>query len=148
MPIFAVDNLDKRTQLLKDMDGSCLAPMDETRNLCSDPQGGSFIIQQASQVNHKPDRVQKTEITKNDVKAKRVFKWKTMLALIAIWFAVFSDATWLWGILFLLWILPDLRRRETFFVEHLSARDNPILYWALMLSWIVFAVYMITSSLF
>lgn len=139
MPIFAVSNLAKSKGQINHLGGSVLIDMDTSRSLCTDPQGGHFLIQQNDLIQQDESDNQGLERDQN----LKAFKWKAVLGLILVWFAVFAELNWIWGILFLLWVVPDLRSRETHFLEYISARANPLLYWLIMSSWLTFSIYLI-----
>ncbi|NQY62098.1 MAG: hypothetical protein HRT49_19130, partial [Cognatishimia sp.] len=68
--------------------------------------------------------------------AKPDTKWRTWLGLGVVYLALFTNLNWIRGILFLMWTIPALRSGETFFVEPISRRDTPGLYWVLIITWI------------
>lgn len=73
------------------------------------------------------------------------FKWRAILGLVIVSLAVVFDATWAWGLLFLLWLLPDLRSGHTHFLEHVQRRTNPIVYWLIMVTWVVLSLYLLST---
>ena len=57
------------------------------------------------------------------------FKWRAILGLIILSLAVWYDWQWMWGVLFLLWVIPDLITGESYYsfadegrmaIDHLS----------------------------
>ena len=62
-------------------------------------------------------------------------KWKSILGLIILLLAVYFSWNWLWGLFFLYWVVGDVIRGETYFFDHISRWDDPVLYWCLMVSW-------------
>ena len=75
-------------------------------------------------------------------------KWRTILGLIFMYIAIWFNWQWAWGILFLLWVIPDLITGVTYFMEPVEKKENPILYWIIILSWILMSVYSIASLFF
>lgn len=73
-------------------------------------------------------------------------KWRTILGLILVYAAVFMNWQWLWGILFLVWVIPDIISGFTYFLEPVSKKENPILFWFIMLSWLLMSAYMIATA--
>lgn len=71
------------------------------------------------------------------------FKLRTIVALVVIYVAVGLNLTWAWGLLFLVWLIPDLRSGHTYLVEPIDRRTNPILSWFIMISWIWMAIYLL-----
>lgn len=72
-------------------------------------------------------------------------KWRTILALVLVYVASLFDLQWVWGIMFLIWVVPDIFSGVTFFIEPISRQDNPILYWAIILTWLLGSAYMIST---
>lgn len=75
-------------------------------------------------------------------------KWRTILGLIFIYIAVWFNLQWAWGILFLLWVIPDIMTGITYFMEPIEKQEHPILYWIIILSWIVMSLYSIATLFF
>jgi|GEM_PF-6448055 len=49
------------------------------------------------------------------------------------------------GILFLLWVIPDLISGVTYFMEPIEKKEHAILYWVIIVSWILMSMYSIAS---
>ena len=71
----------------------------------------------------------------------RSLKWRTIVALIIMYLAIFMNWEWMWGILFLYWVIPDLFSGATYFVEPIYKKEDPNLYWIIVVSWIVLSLY-------
>ncbi len=76
------------------------------------------------------------------------FKWRALIGLVFIYVAVFMNWNWVWGILFLIWVLPDLLTGLTHFMEPVERSKNPFMYWAIMGTWILLSVYLIATLFF
>ena len=85
--------------------------------------------------------------TQNFADMKNI-KWRTILGLIMIYIAMFLNWNWAWGVLFLFWVIPDLFSGITYFMEPVERKENPILYWVIMVSWLGICAYMIAASFF
>lgn len=68
-------------------------------------------------------------------------KWRTIIALILMYIAIFMNWEWAWGVLFLFWVIPDLFSGVTYFIEPIGKKESPILYWVIIVSWILMAIY-------
>jgi hypothetical protein len=68
-------------------------------------------------------------------------KWRTIIALILMYIAMFMNWEWAWGVLFLFWVIPDIFSGITYFIEPIDKKQNPILYWIIIASWILMAIY-------
>lgn len=102
---------------------------DGRQYLCYDPQGAFFFVQEVTSV-------QKTS-----------FKWRTILGLILVLCAILFEWNWVWGIFFLLSLIPDLLSGSTYFLEPLNKWENPILYWVTMLTWLSLCLYVFVSAI-
>lgn len=72
-------------------------------------------------------------------------KLRAMLGLLLVIVAVIWEIEWVWGVIFLAWVIPDLIARETHFFEQVTRADNPVLYWSIMVTWIILSVYLLVS---
>ena len=138
MPIFVVDDLDVTCRTCQKIGGRVVASL-ESQRMLADSQGGHFLIQEA------PEKHISMPVSTPAPKIRQ--GWKAGLGLVAVWIAVIYDLWWVWGLLFLFWLLPDLRRQETHFMERLTARDQPILYWLVMVSWGFLSLYLLSGLL-
>ena len=68
-------------------------------------------------------------------------KWRTIIALILMYISIIMDWEWAWGILFIIWVIPDIFRGTTYFIEPIEKKEHPILYWIIICSWILMALY-------
>ena len=71
------------------------------------------------------------------------FKWRTLIGLILMYAAVALHWQWIWGLFMLYWIIPDFFTGATYFIEPITRRENPILYWIILITWVVFSVAML-----
>ncbi|ATG44302.1 hypothetical protein PhaeoP18_02367 [Phaeobacter piscinae] len=55
---------------------------------------------------------------------------------------------WIWGLLFLWWLVPAVRSGQAHFVFEVARSEDPLLYWAVLLLWGLSGVMMIAASLF
>ena len=72
-------------------------------------------------------------------------KWRTILGLILVWVATILNWQWIWSILFLIWIIPDFFTGVTYFIEPITKKDNPFLYWLIMISWVALSTLTIAT---
>lgn len=70
-------------------------------------------------------------------------KWKTVLALIAVYLAVIMGWNWVWGLLFIMWTIPALYSGRTHLVEEITRDENPMFYWIIIGTWIALSIFMI-----
>jgi len=72
-------------------------------------------------------------------------KWRTVVALILMYLIFLMNWEWMWGILFLFWVIPDLFSGSTYFIEPIHKKEHPWLYWIIVFSWILMAVLSIST---
>ena len=75
----------------------------------------------------------------------KTMKWRTIIALVLMYITILMDWQWAWGILFLIWVIPDLFSGITYFIEPIEKREHPILYWAIVISWILMSAYSLST---
>lgn len=75
-------------------------------------------------------------------------KWRSVTGLIIIYVAMFFNWQWIWGILFLLWVIPDLKSGVTYFLDPVDKRNHPLLYWLIIISWLLMSIYSFSSLIF
>lgn len=76
---------------------------------------------------------------------KSTFKWRTILGLLLMYLAIYNNWEWAWGILFLIWVLPDINREVTYFIEPIYKKENPWLYRIIIFSWLLMALYSLST---
>lgn len=86
---------------------------------------------------------------KNEVveDTSQTIKWKAIFGLSLILLSIFLNWSWLWGVLFLAWVIPDIKSGYTHLFEIISKHENPILYWLIIGVWILLSLYSFTYSL-
>jgi len=75
-------------------------------------------------------------------------KIRTIIGLVLLYVAILLNWQWVWGILFSIWVIPDLFSGITYFMEPVERKTNPVLYWIIVLSWIWMSIYMIALPFF
>lgn len=74
-------------------------------------------------------------------------KWKTIFALIFMAVAILFNWTWFWAIFILLGLIHVIRSGELHFVESVSKRESPRLYWTMVVIWSLLALYSMLNYL-
>lgn len=80
--------------------------------------------------------------------SKSISQWRVWLGVLAVITVTIADWQWFWGIIFLFWILPDIRNRITYFIEPVERDVNPILYWVIVSTWIVLSILSFSTLFF
>ena len=55
---------------------------------------------------------------------------------------------WIWGLLFLWWLVPAVHSGQAHFVFEVSRSEDPALFWAVAALWALSGLLMIAASLF
>ncbi len=76
---------------------------------------------------------------------KRTLKWRTSVGLVLLAVALLMDWTWMWGLLFLFWVVPDFFTGVTYFIEEIRRDEHPLLYWIIVVTWTGLSLYMLTA---
>lgn len=74
-------------------------------------------------------------------------KWKTILALIALILAILLEWNWFWALFILVGLFHIFRTEEIHFVETISKKEDPKLYWFMIILWSLMAIYQIWNYL-
>jgi len=105
--------------------------------LAYDSQGAAFFMLERSEETHPATATSPTSGRASSL------PWRSLAGLLGIYLIVLFEQAWGWGILFLFWVLPDLKSGTTYFIEPLHRRSNPFLYWAVVLTWLGMSLYML-----
>lgn len=76
---------------------------------------------------------------------KTSLKWRTVVALVLMYIALMMNWEWIWGILFLIWVIPDIYTEVTYFIEPITKKENPTIYWVIIITWILLALYSLST---
>ena len=66
--------------------------------------------------------------------------WPTLVVLAATWAVTAIGQIWIFGLLFLAWAAYDIAMGESYFLQRIKRNDNPLVFWAIELSWIGFGL--------
>ena len=75
-------------------------------------------------------------------------KWRTIIGLVLIYATVvlYPGYQWIWGVLLVYWVIPDLVSGTTHFIERISRSENPVLYWVIVITWLAMAAYIFVEA--
>lgn len=139
IPCFAVQSVDAAISQLKGLGGDVASELIGGRILVADQQGAHFMIRA---VDGKKSAVRSSDRSAQTAPSPTI-AWKAIIGLCCIWLAVFFDVQAFWGVLFLIWTWPAIRTGRADFIEPVSRARQPVLFWALVLTWIVLSVWLI-----
>ena len=117
---------------------------DGVHYLAHDSQGAAFFITECAESGDRSNSSQASG--RRAATTSGNLKWRSLVGLVVVYLAVLFEANWLWGVLFLFWVIPDLKSGTTYFIEPLSRRENPVLYWAIVLTWLILSVFLLLPS--
>ena len=141
---FGVSDTKKALAKINDGGGNVIYDLSNTEGthyLANDSQGAAFFVTGQDAAATTPGSIPEKSNTKSDL------KWRSLIGLIVVYLAIFFEADWLWGALFLFWVIPDLKSGTTYFIEPLNRRHNPVLYWAIVLTWIGLSAYLLINAI-
>lgn len=75
-------------------------------------------------------------------------KWRATIALLMIIVVIVFNITWMWAIIFMFWVIPDLMTGVTYLLEPVERDKHPILYWSIILVWILTSIYLVIQRFF
>ncbi len=138
---FATPDLSAATRIIEQAGGTVGGSYPHeygTQMLVYDDQGAAFFVLQRDRP---PAPAARRTPTKH-------LKWRALVGLLAIYLIILFEQDWAWAMLFLFWVLPDLKSGTTYFIEPLSRRSEPVLYWSVVLTWLALSAYMLLATLF
>lgn len=74
-------------------------------------------------------------------------KWKTIVALILMIFAILFDWGWFWAFFIGIGLVHVIQSKEIHFVEAVKLEETPKLYWLMIVIWSLLAAYSIYNYL-
>jgi len=112
--------------------------------LAYDSQGSAFFLMEGgSSLKTNAQSNQFDENPQIDNATPSTPKWRAMLGLFIVLIAILFELNPVWGVLFLIWIIPDLKSGSTHFLEHVERHKNPIVYWLIMATWLALSLYLL-----
>lgn len=74
-------------------------------------------------------------------------KWKSILGIILVMVGMLLDMPILFGALYIIWAISDIKSGEAYILEYVSKEENPVLYWITTLIWLLLGIYVFVDSL-
>jgi len=68
-------------------------------------------------------------------------KWKTIITLILMLLAIVFNWNWFWGVLLLFGLIHYIVSKEIHFVEVVTKKETPMLYYSMLILWSVLTLY-------
>ncbi|MEM1236449.1 MAG: VOC family protein [Pseudomonadota bacterium] len=140
MPSFGVADVADAVAQLAALSGTQFTELTDGRALVADRQGAHFMVQPAAAADD-----ESTVLPPPAAGPFSGFAWKAGLGLICVWLAVVLDIQAFWGVLFLIWTWPALRSGRADFIETVERRTQPLMYWALIGTWIFLSLWLIAA---
>ncbi len=138
---FGVDDIPRAISLVNSYGGEMIyehTNSEGTHYLVKDPQGAAFFLTATH-----PNRASTPDDDTMSKSDSFSLKWRSLIGLALIYTAVLFKLDWMWGVLFLFWVIPDLKTGTTCFIEPLSRKENPLLYWTVVVTWIVLSLFLL-----
>lgn len=74
-----------------------------------------------------------------------LIQWRVWIGLFFVILMSVMNWQWAWGILFLIWVIPDIRNRVTYFIEPVQRDESPFLYWTIVYTWILLSLFSLST---
>lgn len=157
VPYFAVKNLSQTLSLVQQEGGETVEQSQSAAGnlaLVRDPQGAAFALLENPHASVSSEKQGGSSMVNRGAAGSTSgavggflsrFKLRTFLALLIVYTAVLFNLTWVWGLLFLVGVIPDLRSGHTNLMEPISRAENPIWYWAIVGTWLWMSVYLLMT---
>lgn len=127
---FSVENVATIKRRVLD-NGGALLYEDENIAALADTFGAFFHVVPLTKSKTVPD---------NNL-SKKPFRWKAFLGLGLITVHIFTEWAWIWSIFFALWVFMDLKSGHTHLLEPIAKKQNPVLYWLIVIMWAFLGIY-------
>ncbi|MEM7339949.1 MAG: hypothetical protein AAF467_14940 [Actinomycetota bacterium] len=72
--------------------------------------------------------------------------WPTIVGLVVLWVAAVANQVWVFALLFVGWALLDVATGESHFIQRITRRENPKVFWSIVGSWIVMSVLWVVAG--
>lgn len=138
---FTVTDMRKARNDIENNGGKIIYELDNSDGhhlLAYDDQGAAFFLTHVKQGGGSEATTQSQSGSSPNI------KWRSFIGLVGIYLIVLFEQDWAWGLLFLFWVVPDLKSGTTYFIEAVERRSNPWMYWAIVLTWLGLAAYMLS----
>ncbi|MEM6461228.1 MAG: VOC family protein [Pseudomonadota bacterium] len=143
MPCFTVSSQEESLERLSSINGEVVSELTGGRTLVAGRQGAHCMIRSAGSL----DRPRRSGGPSFVGVSSAPLAWKALTGLCCIWLAVFFDLQAFWGVLFLIWTWLALRAGRADFIEPVSRVGQPLMFWALIATWIVLSAWLIVPPL-
>ena len=137
---FTVDNLLATAETIKNLNGSIAYEYTNTEGknlLAYDNQGAAFFLTEKNYRNNQP----KQASAKEPSNYANTLKWKSFAGLFALYLVMLTEQNWGYGLFWLFWAIADITRGKTYFFDLLDRRTDATLYWAVISTWFLMAIY-------
>ncbi len=74
-------------------------------------------------------------------------KWRTTVALALLILTIIYEWNWFWALFIILGLVHIIRSGEIHFVESITKKEHPKLYWIMILIWSFLAIYSVANHL-
>ncbi len=76
----------------------------------------------------------------------RPVRWKSILALGFVGLGIYLNIHWIWGVIFIIWALTDIKNGTTYFMDDIPRKESPVLYWLVILMWLGSGIMAISTT--
>lgn len=83
----------------------------------------------------------------DSISFKKPIKWKTLFGIALVLGGLIFDLPILFGLLYIIWAIQDIKSGYASILEDVSRKDNKILYWIIVVIWLFSGIYVFTDAL-
>ncbi len=144
VPYFAVKDMTQALQVVTHQGGEIVDQSDRGGTklaLVHDPQGAAFALTENPNSSSGYSKPQSNSGSAGSFWDR--FKFLTLIAIVIIYLAVLFELSWVWGLLFLVWLVQDIRLGEVHLVETIYRSKNPVWYWLIIFTWFWMSGYLL-----
>ena len=119
-----------------------------------DIEGGAYWFDVEFQQKHKNRKFKwhdrwydSLEIKQGGYTMGKPIKWKTLLGITIVLAGIFLNLPILFGLLYILWAIGDIKSGYAYIFEPIVRRENPILYWIITSIWFFSGIWIVGEAL-
>lgn len=83
----------------------------------------------------------------HEMKNTKPIRWKTIFAIGLVVGAMVMEMPILFGLLYMLWAVLDIKSGHAYIIEDVSRKDHPVLFWIIVFLWMGSGLYIFLDEL-
>ena len=74
-------------------------------------------------------------------------KWKSILAIMMVLAGIYFEWNLIFGVLYVIWALLDIKTGHAYIIEDVTRKDYPILFWTIVSIWLFSGIWIVIGAL-